>query len=566
MAKNDDDINDELLQVLHGLICSWEHEVVEFKQASNDYDKDKIGQYFSAISNEANLKGLQNGWLVFGVGNKTRKITHTDYRDTRGLETLKHEIAQNATGGITFTDIFEVYDGKNRVVMFKIPAAVVAIPTAWKGHYYGRDGESLSYLSLEELDRLRGQARRDWSKQLIEGSSIRYLDKDAIFIARENYKTKQNREHISTEIDTMNDEEFLTKLKLIVSGKLTNAAMVLLGNPDHDNVLDTPVRLMWRLYGSNEMVKDYMEFNIPFITVIDKVYAKIRNLVYRYMPNQMTLFPVETQQYDTSLLRELLNNCIAHQEYTIGGRIYFDEHEDTVVISNPGSFIPGDIREVLKPGYTAPYYRNQLLADAMVKFNMIDTVQMGIRKVFNIQRSRYFPMPEYDFFTPQKVAVTVYGKVLDENYTRLLFNCDDLPLETVFLLDRVQKKLLLNKEQYRMLKKLGVIEGKVPNVYVSAAIAEIVDERAQYTKNKAMDDRYYMDLIIKYLQQWGKGKKSDFIELLTDKLPDSLNDKQKNDKIRNMLALLRRNGSIINASPNRRSAIWELTESAKRKN
>jgi ATP-dependent DNA helicase RecG len=67
-------------------------------------------QYFSAISNEASLKGLQCGWLVFGVCNKTRKIVGTDYRDTRGLETLKHEIAQNTTGGITFIDIFEVYE------------------------------------------------------------------------------------------------------------------------------------------------------------------------------------------------------------------------------------------------------------------------------------------------------------------------------------------------------------------------------------------------------------------------------------------------------------------------
>ena len=148
MADFNITINEGLLKTLHGIIHRWEYEVVEFKRANNDYDKDKIGQYFSAISNEANLKGLQYGWLVFGVENKTRRIVSTDYRDTRGLKTLKHEIAQNATGGITFTDIFEVYDGNNRIIMFQIPAAVVSIPTAWKGHYYGRDGESLSYLSL----------------------------------------------------------------------------------------------------------------------------------------------------------------------------------------------------------------------------------------------------------------------------------------------------------------------------------------------------------------------------------------------------------------------------------
>jgi ATP-dependent DNA helicase RecG len=106
MTALDRKMNDELLNTLHGLIRDWEHEVVEFKQANNDYDKDKIGQYFSAISNEANLKGLQFGWLVFGVDNKTRKIVGSDYREKRGLETLKHEISQNTTGGISFADIY----------------------------------------------------------------------------------------------------------------------------------------------------------------------------------------------------------------------------------------------------------------------------------------------------------------------------------------------------------------------------------------------------------------------------------------------------------------------------
>ena len=182
-------------------------------------------------------------------------------------------------------------------------------------------------------------------------------------------------------------------------------------------------------------------------------------------------------------------NCIAHQTYTSGGRIYFDEYEDMVIISNPGVFIPGDVRDVLKPGYTAPYYRNQLLVEAMMKFDMIDTVQMGIRKIYNIQRSRYFPMPDYDLTTPQKVAVTVYGKVLDNHYTRLLFDRDDLDLDAVFLLDRVQKKLPLEKDQYKLLKQLGVVEGKAPNVYVSLGIAEVIDERTQYTRNKAMDEK-----------------------------------------------------------------------------
>jgi ATP-dependent DNA helicase RecG len=495
---------------------------------------------------------------VFGVNNKTRKIEGSDYRNTQGLETIKHEIADNTTDRISFIDIFEVYDeNNNRTVMFKIPAAVPNVPTAWKGHWYGREGESLGALSPEEIGRLRGQARRDWSKQLIDGSGIEHLDANAIRIARAQFKEKNER--TGSEINNLNDEQFLTKLKLIIGGRLTNAAMVLLGNLDFDYLLDWSPRVMWRLFSESGADKDYEEFRIPFITVVDKVYGKIRNLTYRYMPNQMTLFPNEIRQYDAKLLRELLNNSIAHQDYTAGRRIYLDEFEDTVVISNAGTFLPGDIREVLKPGYTAPYYLNQLLADAMMNFNMIDTKQMGIRMVFNIQRQRYFPMPDYDLSRPKEVAVKVYGKVLDENYTRLLFGRDDLDMETIFLLDCVQKRISLNNVQYKQLQKLGIVEGRRPNVFVSAGIAEAVGERAQYIKNKAMDDDYYTNLVINYLRKYQRGKKSDFVKLLSSKLSDVLDMKQKENKVRNILTKMRQDGIIERVDGNQRTGFWVLT-------
>jgi ATP-dependent DNA helicase RecG len=299
---------------------------------------------------------------------------------------------------------------------------------------------------------------------------------------------------------------------------------------------------------------------VPFVSVVDEVYANVRNLTYRYMPNQATLFPTETRQYDTSLLRELLNNSIAHSQYTAGMRIYFDEYEDQIIISNAGSFLPGDIEAVLRPSYTAPYYRNQLLAETMTKLNMIDTVQMGIQKVFRIQKERYFPLPDYDLATQQKVAVKVYGKVLDENYSRVLFDHPEFDLETVFLIDKVQKHIPLDKEQLKRLRALGVIEGKTPYVYISAHVAEIIDEKEQYIKNKGFDDQYYKKLIIEYLEQFTKGTKADFVKLLGDKLPDVLTDKQKDNKIRNYLTALRKDGVVEYQGDSRRNGFWALAK------
>ena len=551
----------DLIQVLYDLIGKFEYELVEFKEAGKDFDKDKIGQYFSAISNEANLKGSQYGWLIFGVRDRDRAIIGSNYRSTRGLDVLKQEISQGTNGGVTFIDIFEIYPlvtgERKRVIMFKIPAAVTAMPTTWKGHFYGRNGESLVSLSMEEIERIRRQEKIDWSKQVIMNSSIAHLDSDAIKLARKNILEKSAKEHILQELKKMSDEELLTKYRLIVDGNLTNAAMVLLGSEKYDYLIERPPQVVWRLYGAKGDDLGYEIFNIPFITAGERVYAKIRNLSYRYMPNQKTLFPVETQQYEQPVFYELVNNCIAHQDYSMGARIYVNEFEDKIKFTNPGTFLPQDIRSVLNPSYSPPFYRNQLLASAMAAFGMIDSMSMGIRNVFNILRKKYFPMPDYDFEQNQ-VSVTIFGRIIDLDYTRLLFDNPDFDLNTVYLIDRVQKKEALSKEQIKYLRKLKVIEGKSPRIYLSAKVAETIEDQMQYIKNRGFDDEYYKKLIVEYITKFGAASKQDIRKLLLSKLPDVLSDQQKEHKISNLLKALKRNEILTLDSPVPQKSRWVI--------
>lgn len=552
-------------EILETLIDHWEDEIVEFKEAKGQFDTDRIGRYFSAISNEANLKNQQYGWFVLGVS-ETEKIRHivgTNFKQGDGsLEHFKYEISRNTTGEISFIEIFElspVVDGRfYRVLMFQIPAAVTATPTGWRGNYYERQGESLISLSQYKIDMIRSQERRDWSKQPLAGATFECLDKEAIALARQKYKEKMNRDHISREVDRMTDEQFLTKLKLIINGKITAAAMLLLGNADYDYLFANAPTMMWRLYSADGKDLDYEIYTIPFINVIDKVFARIRNLKYRYMPNQLTLFPEETQQYDVWLLRELLNNCIAHSNYQLGGRIYINEFEDKIKITNPGDFLPPNIETVLEITYNPPFYRNQLLAEAMSKFFMIDTATMGIRKVFRIQREKYFPLPDYDFSTENQVAVTVYGKTLNENYIHILYENPDLDLQTVLLLDRVQKNQRLTPEGIKHLRKLHLIEGKQPNLYLSSSVSKNIHSSAQYIKNKAFNDKYYKDLILEYLHVYQRAKRKDIRELLLDKLPDTLTEKQKEYKIGNLLTAMKRENLIEPNSDNRQISEWVL--------
>lgn len=563
------DSSAEYYELLINLMERWEYEIVEFKEAKGQYSEDKIGQYFSAISNEANLKNQQYGWFVLGVSEQKEKYpVGTAFKQGAPslLEKFKYEISKESTDGMTFLDIIElfpVYDGKaKRVLMFKIPAAVAGMPTEWKTRYYARNGESLVPLQQYKIDAIRNQQRRDWSRQILPGATISHLDKEAIAFAREKYKEKMNKPHISEEVDGLTDEEFLTKLKLMTDGKVTNAAMVLLGNSEYDNLFESTPSMMWRLYSSDGTVKDYAIYGIPFLTVTEKIFTRIRNLKYRYMPNQLSLFPKETQQYDTWLLRELVNNSIAHSNYLLGGRIYVNEEDDCISVVNPGDFIPQNVETVLQKTYNPPFYRNQLLADAMVKFHMIDTATSGIKKVYRIQKEKFFPMPDYDLQTANQVSVKVYGKILNERYTYILFEHPELDLETVFLLDQVQKGngQKLSKNAIALLRKHHLIEGRINNLYLSAEVSKNIEEEASYIKNKGFDDAYYRDLIIKYLNQYNKGNKNDFRKLLFDKLPDSLDDKQKEYKLGNLISSMKRNGVIATDSDNRKTSFWVLVK------
>lgn len=442
--------------------------------------------------------------------------------------------------------------------MFKIPAAVTGIPTEWKTRYYARSGESLIPLQQYKIDIIRHQERRDWSRQILVGATINDLDPQAINFARIKYKEKMNRTHINEEIDSLSDFDFLSKIKLIINGQITNAAMLLLGKEDRDVLFERAPRMMWRLIAANGDIKDYELFGIPFITVTDRVFSRIRNLTYRYMPNQQSLFPMETEQYDTWMLRELLNNCIAHSYYQSGERIYVNECEDSIVITNPGSFLPQTVEAVLQPTYNPPFYRNQLLADAMVKFHMIDTATSGIKKVYRIQKEKFFPLPDYNLSNVNQVAVTVYGKILDEKYTQLLYkNNESLDLETVFLLDKIQKHVQITKEQAVRLKKRGLVEGRYPNIYVSFKVASMVGKKAEYVHNKGLDENICRQLILEALKN-APTTQHELLEVLdVGALPGHLSTEQKSRKLSNILQKMKKEG-LVKPTGSRRYAVWSL--------
>lgn len=537
-----------------------EKEWFEFKEAKNDYDFDKIGRYFSALSNEANLSEESSGWLIFGVTDKLpRQICGTNYRRQKpGLDRLKEEIAQYTNYRITFREIHELNDAQGRVVLFEIWPAPHGIPITWKGIAYGRVHESLDQLNLQEIEQIRRQGTpEDWSSQICASATISDLDPSAIVFARQEYKKKNPK--LAAEVDRWDDITFLNKARICIDGSITRAAIILLGKNESEHFLSPAVaRITWVLKDVTGFERDYEHFGPPLILAVNQVFAKIRNLTYRYLRNE-TLFPTEITQYESWVIREALHNAIAHQDYAQSGRINVVEEPDSLVFTNLGEFLPGSVEAVVIRDSPPEYYRNQFLATAMVNLNMIDTIGSGIKRMFSMQRQRSFPMPEYDLSELGRVRVRIIGKVLDEKYTRMLMMRTDLNLMDVIALDKVQKGKPLTDDEFRSLKNKRLIEGRRPNLFVSAKVAAATDTKADYIKKRGIDKVYYKSMVKKYLEKFDEASRQDIDNLLIGKISDALTEEQKKTSITNLLQEMRREGVITPIGATRRVK-WVLSK------
>ncbi len=547
-----------LMEKVMQMIENFEDEVVEFKEAKTNYSFKDIGKYFSALGNEANIRDRKEAWLIFGVTNK-KEIIGTEYRKDGSLQRLKKEIVIGTNERLTFMEIYELeLDGK-RIVAFQIPPALRGIPTTWNGAAYAREDESTCPLPMDKVDLIRSQVGVDWSKEIVENADMDDLDPEAVNYARTLFIKKQKASKKSTEmLEKMSDIEILNKAGLLIKGKVTNTALILLGKEESLYLFDGFIpRITWTLYNGDGSAKAYEHFDMPLLLAVDKTYAKIRNEKYRYIAGQQTLFPDEVDQYDPDVVKEILNNCIAHSNYQLRGKINVEEFEDRLVFINEGNFIPETVERALEEGYKPPYYRNGFLCHAMVNLYMIDTNAMGIPMMYQIQRDKCFPLPTYDLEDINRVKVTLYGKILDRNYTQLLHSNGDLDLHTVFLLDKVQKKKVISKEEYSLLRKAGLVEGRYPHIFVSYKVANMVGKPVEYVKNKGLDKDVYEQLVINALKTMTNAKVSDIKAVLEGALPAIMDEKQQTKKVSNILQAMKREG-IVNVEGTGHKARWML--------
>ena len=374
-------------------------------------------------------------------------------------------------------------------------------------------------------------------------------------MAKQKFKEKNAKTDFVDKIDTWDNATFLDKAKITINGEITNTAIILLGKEEASHyLLPAQAQITWKLEGEE---KSYEHFCTPLLLSTTKVMQRIRNIKFKFFPNN-ELLSTTVLKYETRTILEALHNCIAHQNYSLNSRIIVTEKTDRLIFTNAGSFYEGSPDDYLSGDKTPQNYRNPFLSNAMVNVGMIDTMGYGIHTMVLAQRSRFFPLPDYTLSdNPQNVSLQIYGHSIDENYTKLLIERKDLPLTSVVLLDRVQKKLPITAEAIAMLKRERLIAGHKPNLYVAASVAAATDDKASYIKNRAFHDEHYKKMIESFIEQYGSANKKDINDLILENLSNVLSEKQKKSKVNNIISAMRLGGRITNIGSDAKSK-WVL--------
>ncbi|MEI8325801.1 MAG: RNA-binding domain-containing protein [Betaproteobacteria bacterium] len=535
------------------------HEWKEWRSLKSNISGRKGEDLVSYVSALANMDG---GCVVLGVQDKTLAVTGIEDFSDYTPENVLHRVLGKTPGlpsvGLRI-EVLQASDTGTIVWLVHVPRHAPRQPVQAHDKAWQRDGDSLVEL---RPDRLRGIlteliAGQDWSAEPVPRATLADLDPAAIAKAREKFAAKHQQERWANEIAGWNTGEFLDRAKITLHGHITRTALLLLGRPQSVGLLpNSTAEILWKV--PDERIAKH--FGPPFVLTTTEVGQHIRNPNIKLFP-ATELLAIELPRYDIKVILEGLHNCLAHQDYEQAGRIVVLETGGRLRLSNLGGFVDGKPEDYFTGGRTPSVYRNPWLAVAMNNIGMIDKGGYGIRDMVASQRKRYLPLPDFEGSTRVETVFNIYGQQIDENYSRLLMERSDLPLEQVVWLDRVQKKLRIADDQCAILRRAKLIEGRKPNFFVSAYVADATGTRTDYTRNKGLDDHYYKTLILQHIRRFKSVSLSEVRSLLLDKLPDSLTPVQKQAKVKNLLTSLRLNGldgQKIVATQQGKGGRWEL--------
>ena len=386
-----------------------ENEWVEFKH--NYHGEEEIGERISAIANSACLDNRECGYLVFGVDNDTHNIVGTTFKPTQkkvGNNELENWLIQNLTPRIDFR-IYEFQCEGKDVALFEIPAAENQ-PVDFKKIAYIRVGSI-----TRKLADFPNKERKIWNnvkynfessialKDCCASDIVRLLDTQAYFdLMGLPYPTTQEgviEKFIMDGLVVKNDDGY----------SITNIGGILFAKNLHEfkSLERKIVRVVQ--YKSNNKIETILDEE--FVQGYAVGFTTLVKFINDLLPRNEVIGDAlrkDIRMYPQLAIRELVANCIIHQDFSMTGTATIVEiYNDRIEFSNPGVPLIDTIRFIDE--YRS---RNEKIASLMRRMKICEEKGSGIDKVI-------FECELYQLPAPYFISTDVHTKVILYAYKQL---------------------------------------------------------------------------------------------------------------------------------------------------
>lgn len=504
---------------------------VEFKSATggnfsfngggnNDIKKRRrcILGYVTAIANEG------GGYLVFGMtDNFPHEVVGTNQsKDNVGR--LEADIYNNC--GIRIVS-HELYENNKRVLVIEIPKRPIGKVYRFEDVPLMRVGEELRVMSDEKYLSIIQEQESDYTAETIDSFSLADIDDLAFDNMRRAYAKKQNNDRFLT----LSKTQTLLDLGLMKNHKFTYAALILIGQQQAIKRLlpQSTIVFEFRPAESSINFEQRIEYMSPYFSMIDEIWKQINQRNGR-LSVQEGPYIFDLPFFNEEIIREALNNAIAHRDYRKPSEIFVRQQPHSLEICSPGGLPQGVTLSNLLTVNSTP--RNRLLAEILQKTGAVERSGQGIDKIYYQSISESKGEPDYSETDDFQVSLKLSAVVQDKAFALFIRNIqndrnsdDRLSVKDIITLNKVRLKVAkedLDKSVLAKLEQHNLIErvGKTRSQYyiLSKDYYAFTDQRGAYTNEKPIEEIQVLTTVIQHFSVYETAKMADFEKLFFNKL------------------------------------------------
>jgi ATP-dependent DNA helicase RecG len=486
-----------------------EDEHLEFKEAKNNFHFETLVKYCVALANEG------GGKMILGVTDKPPR-TVVGSQAFHDLERTKAGLIERLRLRV---DVGELRHPDGRVLVFQVPSRPIGMPIHYEGAYWMRGGEDLIPMTPDVLQRIFAEAGPDFSAEICALARLDDLDPTAVDVLRRLWQRKSPDQDIATRPV----EQLLADAELVVDGRVTYAALILLGKREALGRYLAQAEVIFE-YRSSEApgpAADRHEFRQGFLTVLDEIWRLI-NLRNDLQHFQQGFFVWDVPTFNERVVREAVLNAVSHRDYRHGGSVFVRQYPRRIEIVSPGGFPPGIAPENILRQQNP---RNRRIAEVLSKCGLVERAGQGFDLIFRecIRQSK--PLPDFSHTDAHFVWLTLHGDIQDPEFLRFLeeigqermaaFSTDDFLV--VDLVHREQPVPDSLKARVEHLLEQGVIErlgrGRGVRLLLSQRFYRRLGKAGVYTRKRGLDRDTNKALLLKHIQD-NRKKGSQLQELL----------------------------------------------------